>query len=114
MANNIIRFPVERRIAQSTLTDKELRAIDLEACYALADNYSEEITSDILAFLHDEGMKIDGSTNVNDISMVFESIRSMLLKHHSIYHPIQVFVDSMYERSQEASHNPHQLEFDFD
>lgn len=123
MDDNIIRFPIERsrerrRKKIDELSDVEFSRYEitssdyLESCYARADNYAEEITSDILAFLHDEGMPIESSSNVNDISIVFEALRSMLLKHHDIYHPIQAFVDSMYERNT-TNINPDQLEFDF-
>jgi hypothetical protein len=99
MSNNIIPFPTKKRLRQIT---EEVSQTDL-----LAD----EIVSDVIAFLVEEGYNIDNENNLYEISLFYESCRSMLYKFDNKEHPLQTMANELYKIFEYE--NEEQLEFDF-
>ena len=88
--SNIIHFPVEQR----------LREINEERDYFSdsLETLSEDLTSDILAELYNNGYEIDSDDYVYDVSMLFESLRSLIFRLNDIEHPVQKFSKVIYEK----------------
>jgi hypothetical protein len=101
--NNVIRFPIERRLDAEFKPASE----DLED---MCDQYA----GFLLTELHHDGYDISNEDYVYDISLMFESLRSLLFKFNSITHPMQGFSQTLYtDHNYVMFENPDQLEFDF-
>ena len=100
--NNVIRFPIEKR-----LIDYNEPSVDLEQ---MCDMYAGALLTD----LHEDGYDISNEDYVYDISLMFESLRSLVFKFNSITHPMQGFSQTLYtDQNYVMFENPNQLEFDF-
>jgi len=86
---NVVHFPLERR-QQKIIS--EFEKIDNSIL-----NLTDEILSEILYILYDEGYTFDAEELEYDTSFVFESIRSMICRLNNIEHPLQEFCEEMFE-----------------
>lgn len=101
----VIQFPNRRKeIAEEQLEDK-IGPIDMVA---------EELLSDMVAELIEMGIDLTGDTYLYDVSYVYETLRSLLLKAHDMDHPIQAICSGIYRNILDEQHRRDaQLEFDF-
>lgn len=103
--SNVIRFPVEKRLqAINAEEDVELEIIE---------NYVDDLTSDVLSSFIESGYPVEGDDYIQDISLVFESIRSLTFKSNSIWHPVQDLADTMYADAVRLITDDRQLSLDF-
>lgn len=105
--NNIIEFPLHRRIKK--IYEEEVELVNLE-------NVADEVLSDMLSDLYDYGFNIDGEEFIYDISLLFETLRSLILNVNGYNHPIQNFAENLYTKKlidDQEKNDPSQLEFDF-
>jgi hypothetical protein len=98
--SNVIDFPFDR-IKKPT-----------DDIGAYIDNIAEEIVSDVIAFLMEEGVDIKPDDHVYDISLFYEVTRSLLMKMHGRHHMMQNIANDMYKWL-EYDLEEKQLEFDF-
>lgn len=107
---NIIKFPIEKRKKQiEQQKDGLLR--EKEALVDYLEDLSEDIVNDCLDFLLDEGFDITNEKYVYDVSLFFETTRSLVFKMSDEHHPLQYFAHGMFSKY-DTKDNP-QLEFDF-
>ena len=101
--NNIIRFPIERRM--------DLRLDEpSEELENMCDSYAANFLND----LYYEGYDISDEKYIYDVSLMFESIRSLIFRFNSLDHPMQDFSKSLYSSAEKRiEQNQKQLEFDF-
>jgi hypothetical protein len=106
LKSNVIHFPIEKR----------LREVDDERDYFVdsLETFVEDITSDVLAELYNNGYEIDSDDYVCDVSMLFESLRSLVFRLNEIDHPIQEISQTIYRKYLiENSMEEDQLSLDF-
>lgn len=83
--DNVIRFPVEKRLAKVNEKEQAL------------DEITQEIATDVVQYLIEEGMPIQDEKHVFHVSLFYESLRSMIFWLNGSYHPIQVLATEIYE-----------------
>lgn len=103
--NNVIQFPKIKR---------EKSSVDLDYLEFL----TEDITQDLVEFLYDEGYDVSDQAYIFEVSMMYESLKSLLYKMNNEYHPMQKFANNVYSAfydrdKDEEIEVPVQLEFDF-
>ena len=101
--DNIIPFPVKERMEQVHL---EHTAPD-----PVVEEMVDDIASDVLAFLVDEGIEISNPDYMYTVSYFVESLRCMIFHMHDHYHPFREMSQALYENVKYE--DPNQLEFDF-
>jgi len=101
--DNIVSFPLKKRMEQvhhqSSAVDEDIEAM------------IDDVASDVLAFLADEGFDIADKEYMYSISYFVESLRSMVFHMHDEPHPFRDMAITLYENVKYD--NPEQLEFDF-
>lgn len=107
--NNVIQFPKKK--------DRQKYSPNFDVEYL--DFLTEDITEDFLEFLLDEGYQIDDPQYIFEISMLYETLKSLLYKMNELSHPLQDlaydFYSDFYDREKdEEIYVPEQLEFKFD
>ena len=111
--DNIISFPKKNTEtedininAQSNLNDLKTKIDDnIELMKIYHINQSMEfIISVIFTQLQIAGFNIIENSNVNfkDNAMIVESIRSLLMKTHGLYHPIQVVAENILVKNEDS------------
>lgn len=90
ITSNVIRFPIEQRRRE---IDEER-----EFFFEKLELFSDDIASDILTELYNNGYEIDSDIFIHDISHLLESVRSLIFKLNDIEHPIQEFAKTIYEK----------------
>jgi len=105
--SNVIQFPKKKKEDESS--------VDVE----YIDFLTDELTQDIAEFLHDDGYNIGNDNYIFEVSMMYESIKSLLYKMSNLYHPMQKFANNVYSpfydtTTGEEVNPPEQLELDFD
>jgi hypothetical protein len=102
---NVVHFPLEKR-QQKIIS--EFEKIDNSIL-----DLTDDLLSEILTILYEEGYHFDIEDYEYDTSFVFESIRSLLCKLNNIEHPLQEFCEEMFETVLAVnSEADKQLEFD--
>lgn len=104
--NNIVRFPIEKRAVQIETAQLEFISMIEET----TDNLVENLVVDLIELDY----QIDDPNHMYDISIVYETIKSLICKMHDTYHPVQDFAYKIYndEVEYQAFLNK-QLELDF-
>lgn len=105
--SNVIPFPKKKKEESSVTVDLEY-----------LDFLTDELTQDIAEFLHDDGFDVGNENYIFEVSMLYESIKSLLYKMSNVYHPMQKFANNVYSpfydtTTGEEIDTPEQLEFDF-
>jgi len=111
---NIIQFPLSRRMDEMIWQEIEKEMIEGDQG---ADEQAlvEELLSEFISSLHELAYPIDEDKYVYDISFLYETIKSLVLKFHNKHHPIQYFAHNLYdEQIQKVKNEYKQLELDFD
>lgn len=83
--DNVIRFPVEKRLAKVNEKEQAL------------DEMTQDIATDVVQYLLDEGMSIEDEKHIFHVSLFYESLRSMIFWLNGSYHPIQNLATEIYE-----------------
>lgn len=102
--SNIIFFPTKKRLEQVKFEAEAVERQELE-------NMVDDIASETLAYIGDQGIDITSRKYVYSVSYFVESARSMIYDMHGIEHPFVDLAVTLYENS--SFDNPNQLEFDF-
>lgn len=99
--SNIIQFPKKiNKFEKELELDEEINAL------------ADEITSDVIAFLIEEGYDFDNDTTLYEVSLFYEAAKSFIFKIKDKQHPLQILANELYNAAQYFDEN--QLEFDFD
>jgi hypothetical protein len=107
--NNIINFPLEKRMSIIAREDEDKLVEKFQEYYEI-ESFVESILENLVLDLIETGISIDEEKYVFDISFLYESIKSLIYKHHQIDHPFQIMCKELYSNFVE---NENQLEFDF-
>lgn len=105
VASNVIRFPIEKR--QQEIFQEEIG--DLE----MLETYVDDLTADVITSFIESGFPVDTDDYIQDISLVFESIRSITFKSNQVYHPVQDLADTMFAEAVRQLTDDRQLCLDF-
>lgn len=109
MTNNVIEFPLERRLEQMAIEDGFMSY----STYELADLDTDKFLSDLLTSMYNDNYRIDDERHVTDVSFLYETLKSFVYKMNNFDHPIQLFSAQLYsDQSLDPEQSP-QLEFDF-
>ena len=112
MAENVVQFPVHKRMQQ--IEDQKNYEIALDEDISTT---SEFLVENMLLDMQDAGYtdSFDSKKLIYETSFVYESIRSLLLKMSDVEHPLQDFAFTMYSEAMQFNsiQNDKQLEFDF-
>jgi hypothetical protein len=87
--DNVILFP-KGKLLCPPLTVEELKESLLYSKMELATFLSEELTKEVCRILSDNGYMM---SNIQDLGFLLIHIKSMLLRHEQISHPLQEIVD---------------------
>lgn len=98
--SNIIQFPIKNKFEKELELDEEMNAL------------ADEITSDVIAFLIEEGYEFDNEANLYEISLFYEAAKSLMYSIKDKQHPLQFLANELYSTAQ--YYDDKQLEFDFD
>jgi len=104
--SNVIQFPISQR-KESILSDSVTVLKDLE-------EYCDELTSDIMTSMLTEDFPVDSDDFIQDISLLFESVRSIAYKSHGLFHPVQDVANTMFFSAVVEMLNDQQLSLDLD
>jgi hypothetical protein len=91
VVSNVVRFPIEKRKEQISLQNSE----DLD----YIEDYVDELTGDVVGFFIETGYPVDQEDYIQDISLLFESIRSITYKANDLYHPVQDIATTMFSEA---------------
>lgn len=101
--SNVIQFPKKEEKGQTdNLLLKSL------------ETYCDEITSDILVSMTEQDFPVSSEDYIQDISMLFESIRSIAYKSQGLPHPVQEIANTIFSIVTNQLSNDMQLPLDFD
>lgn len=110
---NIIQFPTggkETDVIKSAnaKSENEQQLInDIEL-------FADEVVAELVAMMYEVAYDVGHEDYVYDISIVYESIRSLLYRMNTLDHPMQHFAQKIYEDENAAKYiNDAQYEFDF-
>lgn len=101
--SNIVKFPTEKRQQDILNQDNEL--------FDSIETYVDELASDIVSTLFDDGYAINKDEYIKDVSMMFESLRSLILKMNDLPHSFQYSADILF--SENFFYDENQLCLDF-
>lgn len=105
---NIIEFPLHRRLEQMAYEDGFFAS---DEHIATLEDETDQMLHGLLQDLFAANYRVDNEDYVCDISFMYESLKSLILKMNNIDHPIQMFCTNLYW---DALHpDSPQLEFDF-
>lgn len=115
MTKNVIEFPLERRMKE--IHDKKISISfdsDEDMHYDTVEMTSDIILTDLIESAFEADFRIDGEKYMYDLSFVYESVRSLLLKSKDIHHPAQLIAEEMFSTilADEEFYSK-QLELDF-
>lgn len=105
--SNIIEFPLDRRLEQMAIQD----GFDTYDQEETAELDTEQYLAELLSIMLKDGYGVDNEQYIYDVSFLYETMKSLVYKMNSFYHPIQHFAGTLY--SDTAYPNEQQLEFDF-
>ena len=105
MSENVIRFPKINPRAEKdrkkVRTQEELIA-EFEHCYEnYIENVSTHLTRSVIHKAGSFGYIFDSETNMKDIVMIHETIKTAMLRVHDIHHPMQDAADDCEIRVEE-------------
>ena len=107
--DNIIEFPIDRRIEQMAIQDGfAAMNFDITNIEEETDQFLAGLVQDLFA----ANYRVDDEEYVCDISFMYETLKSLLLKMNNIDHPIQMFCSNLYWDVLHQDEDK-QLEFDF-
>jgi hypothetical protein len=86
---NIIIFPKDKCYGPPSSVE-ELKEIIVANKTATIEYFAEELTKEIFKIMGEHGYEV---THIQDITYVLISLKAILLRHESIHHPIQDFID---------------------
>lgn len=106
--SNILLFPGKNKLKQIQ-AEKANKIDEEDHLEVLVD----DVVGDVITLLIDEGMMTeeDDDRCIYDISLFYESLRSMIFKMNDREHALQQLAQGMYTTIQ--YYDPNQLEFDF-
>lgn len=99
-SNNVITFPKENKNIKKSATIEEINEnVEQMNMYHIHETIGNLIP---IVFTHLEIAGFNPSDeqieeDVRDMAFFVESLKSMLCKHHGIYHPFQVLSDKIFE-----------------
>ena len=105
---NVIRFPIEKRIKM--IADEDIAFNDVIDDIEIV---CEEMLTIIIEDLLDCGYTITGESNVIYVSLLYETIKSVLYKVNDLHHPLHNLAFTMYKDYVMEREDSGQLEFDF-
>jgi hypothetical protein len=105
--NNVIEFPLDRRLAQMAIAD----GFTNYSVFESAEIETEEFLSELLSGMHNSSYDICNENFITDISFLYETMKSLIYKMNDVYHPIQEFSYSLY--SPMMCNDSSQMDFDF-
>ena len=109
MTDNVIEFPLDRRLEQMAIED----GFTSYSTYEIADLDTDKFLSDLLTTMYADDYRIDNEAYVTDVSFLYETLKSFVYKMNNFDHPIQLFSKQLYsDQSLDPEQSP-QLEFDF-
>ena len=109
MKDNVIEFPLDRRLEQMAIED----GFASYSTYEIADLDTDKFLSDLLTTMYADDYRIDNEAYVTDVSFLYETLKSFVYKMNDFDHPIQLFSRQLYsDQSLDPEQSP-QLEFDF-
>ena len=109
MTDNVIEFPLDRRLEQMAIED----GFASYSTYEIADLDTDKFLSDLLTTMYADDYRIDNEAYVTDVSFLYETLKSFVYKMNDFDHPIQLFSRQLYsDQSLDPEQSP-QLEFDF-
>lgn len=121
---NIIEFPIERRKKQINKKKMESEGFSVKLYSGSLEEleqtceyepHADALMENLLSDMYEMGfdVQVQCDENAFDISLAFETIRSLLFKFSGNYHPLQNFAESIYAECVNNFENDKQLEFDF-
>lgn len=102
VTSNVIQFP-----------QKEVKSQIDDLLQESLETYCDEITSDILVSMTEQDFPVCSEEYIQDISLLFESIRSIAFKAHGLHHPIQEIANTIFSIALDHRSNDMQLSLDF-
>lgn len=116
MTKNIIQFPIERRmdaIAWAEL-ERKTQVKDDDVVNDEQQSMIEHLIQVVVDEMVAEGYGVDGEEFIYDVSFLYETIKSLVLKMDGHHHPVQDFAANLYESYyDEVAESSLQLSFDF-
>ena len=88
--SNVIQFPTKERIEESLVPDDDEKSIGLRGITNI-------LVSDMMEILNEHGYYLDETRDTHTLSLVMDSIYSMLLGIEDIEHPLQGVSEMMYD-----------------
>jgi len=89
VVSNVIRFPVEKTKKDVLFDSGTINLDHLE-------DYIDDLTTDIICTFVETGYDVTGDDYIQDVSLMFESIRSLTYKANQTYHPVQEIADTVF------------------
>lgn len=86
--SNIVKFPTEKR--QKDILDQDSQYFDN------IETYIDELASDIISTLFDDGYAVNKDEYIKDVSLMFESLRSLVFRMNDIPHTFQYSADLLF------------------
>lgn len=105
---NVIRFPIEKRIKM--IADEDIAFNDVIDDIEIV---CEELLTMIVEDLLDCGYTVTGESNVIYVSLLYETLKSVLYKVSDLDHPLHNLAFTMYKDYIMDREDSGQLEFDF-
>lgn len=113
MTNNIIKFPIDRRMEEMMWQELEKDLEDKVDPSILVT--IDEMLGELIATMAEQNYPIDEEKYIFDISFLYEAIKSLMYKFSNEHHPIQAFAEKLYRDQINAARvASKQLELDFD
>lgn len=91
--SNIIQFPTKEELKKSDIFDELTNEQKEESL----KDFASQLTGEIISILNDHGYWLDEEKDTAAVSMVMDSIHSLLLNVENIEHPFQGIAQMMYD-----------------
>lgn len=115
--SNIIYFPKEKLINESFVDEEYLSSNVLE----VKINHINELLSVIVPILFNNiengcfpNFDVNEDSDIKDVNLVVESIRSLICKYYNISHPFQELSENLFEKELETGEYVLSKKLDFE
>lgn len=98
MTDNVIQFPKSKLNTPPQTIEEMVADID-RLRRETADEISGNMIPQIIGMFMSQGVDIDQHEYIKDVSMIVESMKSLLYKYFSIEHPFHEMIESVFEFS---------------
>lgn len=116
MSNNIVQFPLDKRLEKIYEEDEKRMDKEFEINSDI-ENIADDLLENLMIDLYEaEYTDLESDNYVYDVSILYESIKSLIAKINDTYHPLQIFAEQLYTnaiRDMNDNQNSSQIEFDF-